>query len=132
MVNWSHRNPISRIRVPVGVSYKSDPEQVRELLLRVGQEHPDVLSAPPAVVLFQEFADSALMFELLVWIAQPSRQFIIKSDLRFMLSKALRQENIEIPFPQRDVHVITDATITDTAITDTKTTDTTQRNPSHS
>jgi len=106
VVNWSHRNPISRIRIPVGVSYKSDPEQVRDLLLRVGHEHPDVLKAPPALVLFKEFGDSALVFDLLVWISQPSRQFIIKSELMFKLSKAFRNENIEIPFPQRDIHII--------------------------
>ncbi|MEM6450968.1 MAG: mechanosensitive ion channel domain-containing protein [Cyanobacteria bacterium P01_D01_bin.105] len=108
VVNWSHRNPISRIRIPVGVSYKSDPEQVRDLLLRVGHQHADVLKTPPAMVLFKEFGDSALLFDLLVWIAQPSRQFIIKSDLMFMISKALREEKIEIPFPQRDVHIIKD------------------------
>ena len=110
VVNWSHRNPISRIRIPVGVSYRSDPKQVRDLLLRVGHQHPDVLKAPPALVLFTEFGDSALSFDLLVWIAQPSRQFIIKSDLMFMLSDALRKENIEIPFPQRDVHIIQTST----------------------
>lgn len=109
VINWSHRNPISRIRIPVGVSYKSNPEQVRELLLRVGSQHPDVLKAPPVNVLFKEFGDSALVFDLLVWIAQPSRQFIIKSDLLFMLSKALRDAHIEIPFPQRDIHIIQDA-----------------------
>ena len=106
VVNWSHRNPISRIRIPVGVAYKSDPEQVRQLLLRTGKQHPDVLAAPPSLVLFREFGDSALQFDLLVWVAQPSRQYIIKSDLLFMLAKALREEGIEIPFPQRDVHMI--------------------------
>ncbi|MFK8183631.1 MAG: mechanosensitive ion channel family protein [Phormidesmis sp.] len=110
VVNWSHRNPISRIRIPVGVSYNSDPEQVRDLLLQVSRQHSDVLATPPASVLFQAFGDSALTFDLLVWIAQPSRQFIIKSDLMFMISKALRTANIEIPFPQRDIHIIRDLT----------------------
>jgi len=105
VINWSHRNPISRICIPVGVAYNSDPEQVRALLLRVGTEHPDVLSTPPALVLFKSFGDSALHFDLLVWIAQPNRQFIIKSDLLFMLSKALRKEGISIPYPQRDIHL---------------------------
>lgn len=108
VINWSHRNPISRIRIPVGVTYKADPEKVRELLLRVGREHPDVLAAPPANVLFRNFGDSALHFDLLVWVAQPSRQFIITSDLLFMLSKALREAGIQIPYPQRDVHVVWD------------------------
>ncbi|MGB7086436.1 MAG: mechanosensitive ion channel domain-containing protein [Phormidesmis sp.] len=106
VINWSHRNPISRLRIPVDVAYKSDPVQVREVLLRVGHQHPDVLEAPPTQVLFSSFGESALQFELLVWVSQPSRQFIIKSDLLFMLTKALRKEDIEIPFPQRDVHVV--------------------------
>ncbi len=106
VVNWSHRNPISRIRIPVGVAYKSHPEQVRNLLLSVGRQHPDVLVTPPPQVLFQNFGDSALQFELLVWVSQPSRQFIIKSDLHFMLAEALRQHDIEIPFPQRQLHVV--------------------------
>lgn len=106
VVNWSHRNPISRIRIPVGVAYKSEPKQVRELLLSVGRQHPDVLVTPPPQVLFRDFGDSALQFELLVWVSQPSRQFIIKSDLYFMLAEALRQHDIEIPFPQRQLHVV--------------------------
>ena len=108
VVNWSHRNPISRIRIPIGVAYKSDPEQVREILLRTGKAHPDVLATPPANVLFRSFGDSALQFDLLVWVSQPSKQFIITSDLLFMLSKALKEAHIEIPFPQRDVHVVLD------------------------
>jgi potassium-dependent mechanosensitive channel len=106
VINWSHRNPISRIRIPIGVSYKSDPEQVRELLLCVGRQHLDVLVAPPPQVLFCSFGESALEFELLVWVAQPSRQFIIKSDLLFMLAEALREQEIEIPFPQRDIRLL--------------------------
>ena len=108
VINWSHRNPISRIRIPVGVTYKADPEKVRELLLRVGRDHPDVLAAPPVNVLFRNFGDSALHFDLLVWVAQPSRQFIITSDLLFMLSKALQEAGIAIPYPQRDIHVVWD------------------------
>ncbi len=111
VVNWSHRNPISRIRIPVGVSYKSSPEKVKEILLRTGKGHKDVLAAPPATVLFREFGDSALQFDLLVWVSQPSKQFIIKSELLFELSKALKEANVEIPFPQRDVHVMLDKTV---------------------
>lgn len=106
VVNWSHRNPISRIRIPVGVSYNSNPEDVRNILLKTGNAHEDVLVTPPPQVLFMRLGDSAFEFELLVWVAQPSRQFIIKSDLLFMLTKAFRQENIEIPYPQRDIHII--------------------------
>lgn len=105
VINWSHRNPISRIRIPVSVAYGSDPDQVRELLIAVGHQHPDVLAAPPVQVLFRKLGDSAFQFELLVWISQPSRQFLIQSELLFKLVKAMHRENIEIPFPQRDVHI---------------------------
>ena len=109
VINWSHRNPISRIRIPVGVSYKSDPEEVRELLLKTGKLHSDVLSSPPPQVLFCRLGDSAFEFELLVWVAQPSRQFIIKSDLLFKIVQAFRQHDIEIPYPQRDLHIVSSA-----------------------
>ena len=106
VINWSHRNPISRIRIPVGVSYNANPEEVRNVLIKTGNAHEDVLVTPPPQVLFCRLGDSAFEFELLVWVAQPSRQFIIKSDLLFMLTKALRQQNIEIPYPQRDIHIV--------------------------
>ena len=109
VINWSHRNPISRIRIPVGVSYNSDPEEVRNILLKTGNAHEDVLVTPPPQVLFSRLGDSAFEFELLVWVAQPSRQFIIKSDLLFMLTKAFRQQGIEIPYPQRDIHIVSGA-----------------------
>ena len=113
VVNWSHRNPISRIRIPVGVSYNSNPEDVRNILLKTGNAHEDVLVTPPPQVLFCRLGDSAFEFELLVWVAQPSRQFIIKSDLLFMITKAFRQQDIEIPYPQRDIHIVSGTLSTD-------------------
>lgn len=106
IINWSHRTPISRIRIPVGVSYNADPEEVRNLLIKTGNAHEDVLVTPPPQVLFCRLGDSAFEFELLVWVSQPSRQFIIKSDLLFMLTKAFHQSNIQIPYPQRDIHIV--------------------------
>ncbi len=105
VINWSHKNPVSRIRLPVGVSYDSDPKQVKEVLIETGHQHPQVLSQPPPTVFFKGFGDSALNFELLVWIADPAKQLIIKSDLYFAIAAALRQHDIEIPFPQQDLHI---------------------------
>lgn len=105
VINWSHRNPVSRIRLPVGVAYSSDPKQVKEVLTEVSYHHPEVLSKPPPLVFFKGFGDSSLDFELLVWIADPPKQLIIMSDLYFAIEAALRQHNIEIPFPQRDLHL---------------------------
>jgi potassium efflux system protein len=106
VINWSHGNPLSRIHIPVGVAYKSDPEAVRSILLSVGRQHPDVVVAPAPQVFFKGFGDNALEFDLLVWIRTPSRQIVIKSDLNFAIATAFQQNNIEIPFPQRDLHLI--------------------------
>jgi potassium efflux system protein len=105
VINWSHRNPVSRIRLPVGVAYSSDPKEVKEVLIEASYQHPEVLSKPPPLVFFKGFGDSSLDFELLVWIADPPKQLLIKSDLYFAIEAALRRHQIEIPFPQRDLHV---------------------------
>ncbi|MGJ3248529.1 MAG: mechanosensitive ion channel family protein [Elainellaceae cyanobacterium] len=105
VINWSHDNPLSRISIPVGVSYKSDPEAVRKILLEAGRSHQHVVATPIPQVFFKGFGDSSIDFELLVWIVEPNLQPIIKSDLYFEIFKLLAQHHIEIPFPQRDLHV---------------------------
>lgn len=107
VINWSHHNPISRIHVPVGVSYSADVKEVKKALLEAGKNHPEVLSVPQPQVFFTGFGDSSLDFELLVWIDTPSHQVSIKSDLCFRIEASLKQHNIEIPFPQRDLHLRT-------------------------
>lgn len=107
VINWSHRNPVSRIRLPVGVAYGTEPEKVRMALLNACQENAQILHSPAPQVFFTGFGDNALNFELLVWISQPNRQVIIKSDLYFAIEAAFRKHHIEIPFPQRDVHIRT-------------------------
>ena len=104
VINWSHHNPISRIHIPVGVSYNSKVELVKTALLEAGQKSPDVLTFPPPQVLFLGFGDSAINFELLVWIKQPHKQPIIKSELYFAISESLEKHQIEIPYPQQDLH----------------------------
>ena len=105
VINWSHRNSVSRIHLPVGVAYSAEPEVVREILIEVSYECPQVLSVPPPMVFFQGFGENALKFELLVWITNPPKQLMIKSNLYFAISAALRKNGIEIPFPQRDLHI---------------------------
>ncbi|WP_414618949.1 mechanosensitive ion channel family protein [Calothrix sp. CCY 0018] len=107
VINWSHHNPISRIHVPIGVSYSADVKVVKKALLEAGKNHPEVLSVPQPQVLFTGFGDSSLDFELLVWINAPSHQISIKSDLCFRIEAALKEYKIEIPFPQRDLHLRT-------------------------
>ncbi len=105
VINWSHDSPISRLHIPVGVAYGSDTEAVNSLLLRVAKEHPEVLHRPSPQVFFVGLGESSLDFELLVWISEPSRQAPLKSDLYFRIERALKESQIEIPFPQRDLYL---------------------------
>ncbi|MFN6481846.1 MAG: mechanosensitive ion channel family protein [Nostoc sp. DedQUE03] len=105
VINWSHRNPISRLHLPVGVAFSSDPKTVQAALLEAASKHPNVLQAPSPLVLFKEFGNNSLNFELLVWTAEPNKQFLLKSDLYYNMYEALQQRQIEIPFPQLDLHV---------------------------
>ncbi len=105
VINWTHQNPVSRLRLPVGVAYGINLTIVQESLIQAAQEHQDVLRQPEPQVLFRGFGDSSLDFDLLVWIAYPPQQFQIKSDLYFRIEEILRDHNVEIPFPQRDLHI---------------------------
>lgn len=105
VVNWDHGTSISRVQIPVGVSYGSNPGKVREALMDAATDYSGVLDNPPPRVFFTEFGDSSLNFILHVWIDEPAKQFIVKSDLNFRIETILRHRKIEIPFPQRDLHV---------------------------
>jgi len=105
VINWSHRNPISRIHLPVGVAYGSDPKAVQAALLSAANKHSSVLQTPSPLVLFNGLGDSSLNFELLVWTAEPNKQFLLKSDLYYNIYEVLQQQKIEIPFPQIDLHL---------------------------
>ncbi|NES23488.1 MAG: mechanosensitive ion channel [Symploca sp. SIO3E6] len=105
VINWSHGDPVSRLRIPVGVAYGSDIEEVKTALLEAANAHPDVLLIPEPQVWFQEFADSSLNFDLLVWTGEPKKQPRIKSDLNYFIVKSLNSHQIEVPFPQRDLNL---------------------------
>ncbi|MBN3958852.1 mechanosensitive ion channel domain-containing protein [Nostoc sp. NMS8] len=105
VINWSHRNPISRLHLPVGVAYSSDPKAVQSALLEAASKHPNVLQTPLPLVLFKDFANNTLNFELLVWTAEPNKQFLLKSDLYYIIYEVLKQQKIEIPFAQLDLHL---------------------------
>jgi len=105
VTNWSYRDPRTRIHVPVGVSYGADVEKVRDTLLAVAAANTELLAEPGPQVQFLGFGDSSLNFDLLVWIKDPRRQHFIRSDLNFSIVAAFRREDIEIPFPQRDIHI---------------------------
>jgi small-conductance mechanosensitive channel len=106
VTNWTANDRQVRIAMPVGVSYDSDPKVVRDLIIKVAHSHPDVLSQPTPEVVFLDFGDSSLDFELRVWtVRQVQTPTRLKSDLYFAIFDAFREKGIEIPFPQRDLHL---------------------------
>jgi small-conductance mechanosensitive channel len=105
VINWSYRDPRCRIHIPINVAYGSDAQEVKEVLLQSAKQHPLVLSTPDPQVFLTSFGNSAINFELLVWINRPQDQFVLKSDLNFAIELAFRRHNITIPFPQQDLHI---------------------------
>lgn len=105
IINWSYNDQKCRVHIPVGVAYGSDTTLVTEALLAAARRHPKVLSQPSPKVWFQEFGDSSLNFELLVWVNDPPGIPQLKSDLNFSIEIELNLRNINIPFPQRDLHI---------------------------
>ncbi|MGE5811175.1 MAG: mechanosensitive ion channel family protein [Ignavibacteria bacterium] len=111
VINWSHIDRNVRLNFPIGVSYKSDPEQVRKTLLQVADENPGVLKEPKSDVLIDEFGENSIYFNLRVWTREYiNRPGVLKSQLYYEILKKFRQNNIEIPFPQRDIHIRSDYT----------------------
>ncbi|MEZ4503211.1 MAG: mechanosensitive ion channel [Dehalococcoidia bacterium] len=104
VINWSHGDPRIRLSIPVGVSYSSDAEAVRDALLSVARRHPDVLREPEPHVRLNAFGDSAWDMELLVWLGTPTHWRDIRSVINFAIVEEFRERGVEIPFPQRDLH----------------------------
>lgn len=105
IINWSHKDPKCRLHIPIGVAYGSDTILVTEALLDAARKEKKVLSNPSPKVWFKGFGDSALNFELLVWIKYPPLKESINSSLNFAIDLELRSRNISVPFPQRDLHI---------------------------
>jgi small-conductance mechanosensitive channel len=106
VTNWSYGDPKVRIRLPIGVAYATDPERLRKLLLEVAAEHPMVLKDPAPEVFFSGFGDCSLNFELGVWTSEmTSKPRRFRSELNFAMERKLRANQIEVPFPQRDLHL---------------------------
>ncbi|MEL6778831.1 MAG: mechanosensitive ion channel domain-containing protein [Cyanobacteria bacterium J06597_16] len=105
VVNWSYQDTRSRLHIPVGVAYGSDMMLVTEALLAAARRESRVIRQPSPKVWFSEFGDSALNFELLVWINDPIETQPIRSALNYAIEAELRLRAIEVPFPQRDLHI---------------------------
>jgi len=109
VTNWMLRDPWGRVTVPVGVAYGSDVDKVTGVLMSAAQEHPLVMvdskNVGPPQVLFIGFGDSSLNFELRCFIREIDKRLVTLSDLNYAIERKLREAAIEIPFPQRDLHV---------------------------
>ncbi len=103
--NWYLRDNSGRTMVTVGVGYGSDPDAVKAILLDIAGKHEMVLKFPKPIVAFADFGDSALVFQLYVFLASISNGLTVRSDLRFAILKRLREAGIEIPYPQRDINL---------------------------
>ncbi len=104
VVNWTHSGISSRFSILLGVDYSTDVEELMDLLQKVVQTHPLVLKDPQVFVRFEDYGDSALIFAIFFYSDEVFRIEQVKSDLRVRIFKALKNNGIEIPFPQRVVH----------------------------
>ncbi|TCK71888.1 mechanosensitive ion channel family protein [Acidipila rosea] len=106
VTNWTASEKETRFALPIGVGYSSDLALVRRLLLKVAAENKDVLKTRNSEVVLIEFGDSSINFELWVWTeTQVRTPKILKSDLYFAMHREFVEHGIEIPFPQRDLHL---------------------------
>ena len=104
VINWTLSSPRRRVEIPVGVSYSANPDVVLKLLTEVATANPRVLSYPPPETSFLGFGENALNFQLAFWAAQ-SAWFELKSEIGLAVFRSLHDAGIEIPFPQRDLHL---------------------------
>ena len=105
LLNWTLSNVINRVVINVGVAYGSDPNRVRELLNKVVCEHPEVLVDPPPIVTFEQFGDSSLNFVIRCYLPSLEKRLLTIHELHAKIASTLNDAGIQIPFPQRDIHM---------------------------
>jgi small-conductance mechanosensitive channel len=105
LINWTHSQVTSRFEVQVGVDYSSDVDLVMNILVKAVNKHPKVLKKPEPFVRFTEFADSSLNFNILFWSDDIFRIENVKSEIRVEIFRLFKENNIQIPFPQRVLHM---------------------------
>uniref|UniRef100_UPI003593D9DA mechanosensitive ion channel family protein n=1 Tax=Aquiflexum sp. TaxID=1872584 RepID=UPI003593D9DA len=107
VINWSHTDRNIRFNFSVGVSYKENPMKIKEILVEVANKNAGVSKIPAPDVLFDAFDDSSLNFNLRVWTSEYiNKPNVLKSQLYYEIFRRFGEEGIEIPFPQRDIHII--------------------------
>lgn len=105
LINWTYSSISSRFEIKVGVDYSSDVKLVMELMEKAVKDQKEVLSQPAPTVRFQEYGDSSLNFSVFFWCDEVFRVESIKSQIRVRLYEYFKESSVEIPFPQRVVHM---------------------------
>lgn len=107
LINCTLSDEKVRSTINVGVAYGTSTSKVRDLLLQAAKEHKNTDTQPEPYVLFTNFGESALEFQLMFWLKlqSPIKKTMVESDIRFRIEELFRENNIEIPFPQRTVHI---------------------------
>ena len=104
LTNWSFKDPKIRRSITIGVAYGSDIHKVKDILLDIANNHHHVYRTPAPDVVFSDFGDSALIFNLRIWV-HVDFSISTRTDIRFEIDRRFKEEKIMIPFPQRDVHI---------------------------
>lgn len=106
VTNWTFNNRKGRLQIDVGVAYESDIEKARELILEAAKEFPGSIDDPKPACYLKEFADSSVNFMLFFWLADVSKgRYQAKNDVMLSIWKKFKENNISIPYPQRDIHI---------------------------
>ena len=105
LVNWTLSDPVTRVVIPVGIAYGSDIELAHKVMLEAVLSTPLILAEPPPSVLIVGFGENSLNFSIRIFVSELANRLLVAHDLYLRLEKALREHKIEIPFPQRDIHI---------------------------
>ena len=119
VTNWVLHDSFGVIRIPIGVAYGSDVELTKQILLEVTHAHPEIVARPNLQqpnVRFKSFGDSSLNFMIVALTKNINKRFDVISDINFSIDEKFREHNIEIPFPQRDLHIRSNTSSADTVM----------------
>ncbi len=105
LLNWSLSNVINRVTINIGVAYTADPDEVRRILERVVGLHPDVMADPAPLVSLEQFGDNSLNYTVRFFLANLDRRIGVTHEINASILRALQIAKINIPFPQRDLHI---------------------------
>ena len=105
LVNWTLSDPVTRVVIPVGIAYGSDVALAHKIMIDTVRSMPQVLAEPEPSALLIGFGENSLMFSIGIFVSELSNRMLAIHELHIRLEKAFRENNIEIPFPQRDIHI---------------------------